>query len=330
MTIRRLRWYVWLLIGVILVPPFALGRRGDGRSHGLGPSRSWLRILEPGAAVASGSKACRSGCWAGFSLTNLEIGSPKGPRRALAQGCRRSPGYRPAPDPPGPDSGRHGSRWRGSSFASCAGGRDRRTGRPDPASPVPGPSRPPGVGSRSIIISPSRFVSANVSVVDMPTQTELQLQDVEGEGYSEGPSGGRRPSPRDPQRRLGSGSPRRSTGPPRASGPSKTQFRADDVKLDERYENPEDTPCLSWPAPSTLKGRLDADIYVQGQEPRGKNSAGRWPVMGVIAPNPIELDGAPLVAELSRFVDCRARGASARSGPIFSSKTGASPPTSSR
>ena len=82
-----------------------------------------------------------------------------------------------------------------------------------------------------------------------------------------------------------------------------TEFRADDVNLDEgmkalRYV----VPVLAG-APSSVKGKLSADMYVQGQGASWDALCRYLAGHGILAINPIELNGTPIVAELSKVID---------------------------
>jgi AsmA protein len=140
---------------------------------------------------------------------------------------------------------------------------------------------------------------STVTVIDEPTQTRLYLQNVEGEGLCEG-----RRTTIDHLRGTLNGGPFRFGAQldRTASDLSmEAQFRADDVVLDKgmrvlRYV----VPVLAG-ASTSLKGQLHADLYVQG---RGSTWNALWESLvgqGVISLNPVDLDGAPLVAELSKF-----------------------------
>ena len=117
-----------------------------------------------------------------------------------------------------------------------------------------------------------------VTVLDEPTQTQLHLQDVEGEGYSEGP----RAVVNHLRGTLNGGAFRFAAQVDRtASALSlKTQFRADDVKLDEgmnilRYV----VPVLAGARRPSRDGSIRTSMS-RARGLRGGTSAGRWPVMG--------------------------------------------------
>jgi AsmA protein len=151
-----------------------------------------------------------------------------------------------------------------------------------------------------------RLHSSTIIIIDEPSHTRLHLQNVEGEGVRNdhtlivrglrgqlngGPfqfAGELDRSPADPNFHA--------------------RFRADDVVLDDgmsvlRYA----VPVLAG-APLNLTGRMDADFYIQGH--------GRiWPEIsrtltgqGNIGIKPVELDGAPLIAELSKIADLSRQG----------------------
>ncbi len=143
--------------------------------------------------------------------------------------------------------------------------------------------------------------NARVTVLDEPTGTRLKLEDVEGEGYGEG----RLAVVEHLRGTVNGGAFRFAARIDRTASAlaAEAQFRADDVGLDDgmrilRYV----VPVLAG-APPAVKGRLSTDIYVQG---RGAT----WPDLcrglagrGEVAINPVELDGTPLVAEISKFAD---------------------------
>ena len=57
-----------------------------------------------------------------------------------------------------------------------------------------------------------------------------------------------------------------------------------------------------------LKGHLDADVYLQGRGATGDAVSRSLAGHGMIAINPIDLDGAPLMAELSKIADISQQG----------------------
>ncbi len=57
-----------------------------------------------------------------------------------------------------------------------------------------------------------------------------------------------------------------------------------------------------------LKGHLDADVYLRGRGADGDALSRSLGGHGVIAINPIDLDGAPLIAELSKIAEISQQG----------------------
>jgi AsmA protein len=154
-----------------------------------------------------------------------------------------------------------------------------------------------------------QFRGAAVTLIDEPSQTRLHLQNVEGEGSWEQEqvivhqmhgtlNGG--------AFRLAGRLERTTAGPI-----VKAHFRAEEVVIDDgmrllRYA----VPVLAG-APLNLKGHLDTDLYLEGQgktwDTFGRSLTGH----GVIALDPIDLDGAPLVAELSKIAELSRQGGGA-------------------
>jgi AsmA protein len=154
-----------------------------------------------------------------------------------------------------------------------------------------------------------RVTRGDVTIVDEPTETRLHVEDVEGEASCEGPR-----TVVEHLRGMLNGGPIRFVGQlDRADSAVslEAQLRADDVALDGgmkivRYV----VPVLAG-APAAVRGRLHADLYVQG---RASSWAGLGQALrgqGVIAASPIDLDGAPLFAELSRLAELSKQGRAA-------------------
>jgi uncharacterized protein involved in outer membrane biogenesis len=302
MSIRRLRWYVWLLVGIFLVPPLLwvavvmIAPTGWARAR-------LVAILEARSGRKVGLEGVSVRLLGGIRLINLELGSPHdtGDPWLKAADVRLDLG------PLQLMRGRfHPSRID-------VDGIDLRVLRradgtvelADLMRPVPPPAKPSSPSGKPADHIDVGIRHAHVTVLDMPTQTRIQLEDVEGEGYSEGP----RAVVDHLQGTLNSGRfwfAAQVDRTARALG-LKTQFRADDVKIDEgmkilRYA----VPVLAG-APSTLNGRLNADFHARGNGASWKEVCRSLAGRGVIALNPIELDGSPLVAELSRFIELRGR-----------------------
>jgi AsmA protein len=96
----------------------------------------------------------------------------------------------------------------------------------------------------------------------------------------------------------------RTDGVPTVEG----QFQAEDVVLDDgmsalRYA----VPVLAG-APLNLKGHVDSDIYLQGRGATWDALSSSLVGHGVITISPVDLEGAPLVAELSKITDLKRQG----------------------
>jgi hypothetical protein len=153
---------------------------------------------------------------------------------------------------------------------------------------------------------PFRLHGGSVTVIDEPSHTRLHMENVEGEGIRE-----------DRKLVINSltgtlnGGPFQFVGELDRTGvaPSfEARFRADDVVLDDgmtvlRYA----VPVLAG-APLNLKGHLDCDISAHGQGATWADVSKSLIGHGVIGINPVELDGAPLIAELSRIADLSRQG----------------------
>jgi hypothetical protein len=147
---------------------------------------------------------------------------------------------------------------------------------------------------------------AGLTILDEPSQTRLKMQDVEGEAHIEE----RRISIPN-MRGVLNGGPfamagelDRTEAEPRFEG----RFRADDVVLDDgmnalRYA----VPVLAGTS-LNLKGHLDADVYFQGRGGPGDAVSRSLSGHGLIAINPIDLDGAPLITELSKIAEISQQG----------------------
>jgi uncharacterized protein involved in outer membrane biogenesis len=301
MAFRRWRWYVRLLIGLILLPMLlwlvvvVVAPTGWARRH-------VVAVLESRSGRSVGLERLSVCPFGGIHLTNLELGSPQGtedpwlkaadlrldlsllqilrgqlqPTRLEADGVKLRVLRR----------------------------QDGTVELADLLQPVPGPSTGPIATSARPAVADRVVVQirhASVTVVDEPTETRLHLEDVEGEVSCEG-----RRTVIDHLRGLLNGGPFRFGAQldRTASALSlEAQFRADDVTLDQgmrvlRYV----VPVLDG-APSALKGRLHADLYVQGRGATWGTLCQSLVGQGVIALNPIDLDGAPLIAELSRLAE---------------------------
>jgi AsmA protein len=143
--------------------------------------------------------------------------------------------------------------------------------------------------------------SAAVTVVDEPTRTRLVLKDVDGDGYAEGPlavveqlggtiNGGRFQFTAELDRT-------------RSALSAKARLRTDDVALDDgmnilRYV----VPVLSG-GPAPVKGRMNGELYAEGSGPTWPDLVRRLAGHGAVAIDRLTLDGAPLIAEISRIAE---------------------------
>jgi uncharacterized protein involved in outer membrane biogenesis len=299
MAFRRWRRYVWIVCGLILLPPLLwlfivlIAPTGWARRQVVArlEARSGRRVALEGLSV---------GLLGGIRLANLEIGSTHdtGDPWLKAAAVRLDFGLfqmlhghcKPA-------------------RVEVDGAELRVLRRADGTVELADLVRPmpaPHAGASGHAASEDRITvhvrGAQVTVLDEPTQTRLKLEDVEGEGYGEG----RLAVVEHLRGTVNGGAFRFAAKLDRTASAlsAEAQFRADDVALDDgmkilRYA----VPVLAG-APPAVRGRLkNTDVYVHG---RGSS----WPDLcrglaghGVIALDPIALDGAPLVAEISRFAD---------------------------
>ncbi|MFI5458339.1 MAG: AsmA-like C-terminal region-containing protein [Isosphaerales bacterium] len=151
--------------------------------------------------------------------------------------------------------------------------------------------------------------SGTVTLIDEPSKTRLHLQNVEGEAVREGHR-----AIIHLMRGMLNGGPfhvdghlDRTGDTPRFEG----RFRAENVVLDDgmsllRYA----VPVLAG-APLNLKGRLNSDLYLHGEGSTSRALLRSLAGHGVIALDPIDLDGAPLVSELSKIADLTRQGRTA-------------------
>jgi uncharacterized protein involved in outer membrane biogenesis len=310
MANRRWRWYLGLLVGLILMPPLlwllvvAIAPTGwaKGKVVGILESRSGRRVSLEGLSVR---------LFGGIRLTNLEIGSPNdlGNPWLKAADLRLDIGpfqivrgnLRPTRvDVDGVDL--------------------RVLRRSDGTVELADLIQPISVPSARLITwnaKPADHVAVQVhhttvTVLDEPTRTRLHLEDVEGEGYCEGPRA-------VVDRLKGSfngGAFRFAAQLDRTASALtlESQFRADDVNLDDGMNILSYVVPVLAGAPSAFKGRLNTDVYIQGQGATWESLFRSLAGHGVIALNPIALDGAPLVAELSKFADLSS---SRRAGSIW-------------
>jgi hypothetical protein len=151
-----------------------------------------------------------------------------------------------------------------------------------------------------------RIRGGSLTLIDEPSQTRLHMQNAEGEGVLED----RRVLIQNLRGVLNGGPCQfvgeldRTGSEPRFEG----RIQAQDVVLDDgmnvlRYA----VPVLAG-ASLNLKGHLNTDVYVQGRGATGDTLSQSLTGHGMIAINPIDLDGAPLIAELSKIAELRRQG----------------------
>jgi AsmA protein len=141
----------------------------------------------------------------------------------------------------------------------------------------------------------------SVTVIDEPTESRFQFEDVEGDGECDGAR-----IAVEQLRGIVNGGPFRLAAQLDRTAHAlllEAQFRADGVKLDQgmrvlRYV----VPVLAG-APSGLSGRLQTDLYVQGRGTTWAELSQSAVGQGVILLKEIDLEGAPLVAELSKLAE---------------------------
>ena len=151
-----------------------------------------------------------------------------------------------------------------------------------------------------------RIRGGSLTLIDEPSQTRLHMQNAEGEGVLED----RRVLIQN-LRGVLNGGPCQFVGEfdrtgvePRFEG----RIQAQDVVLDDgmsvlRYA----VPVLAG-ASLNLKGHLETDVYLQGRGATGDALSQSLAGHGMIAINPIDLDGAPLIAELSKVAELSRNG----------------------
>jgi autotransporter translocation and assembly factor TamB len=296
MVARRWRWYVRILCGLALLPlllwviVLLVAPTGWARRQIVAQleSRSGRRVALEGLSV---------GALGGIRLTNLQIGSPNGtndPWLKVADvrldfGLCQMLGGHCRPSRVEVDGVDLRVLRRADGTVELA----------DLIRPVPPPhvehgQTPPP--EHRVTVQVHR---ANVTVIDEPTQTRLALEGVEGKGYAEE----RQAVVEQLHGTLNGGELRFAARIDRTAGAlaAEAQLRAEDVGLEDgmsvlRYV----VPVLSG-APTAVKGRLNADIYVQGHGATWPNLYRDLTGHGVVAMNRVGLDGTPVIAQISRF-----------------------------
>jgi hypothetical protein len=148
--------------------------------------------------------------------------------------------------------------------------------------------------------------SGDLTLIDEASQTRLHMRNVEGDGIRSD----RKLVVKNLRGTLNGGAFHfvgqvdRTDGVPTVEG----QFQAEDVVLDDgmsalRYA----VPVLAG-APLNLKGHVNSDIYLQGRGATWDALSSSLVGHGVITISPVDLEGAPLVAELSKITDLKRQG----------------------
>ncbi|MHB1559724.1 MAG: DUF748 domain-containing protein [Isosphaeraceae bacterium] len=299
MNLRRWRRYAWIAGGVAAIPPVLwllivlVAPTGWARRQVVArlEARSGRRVSLEGVSV---------GLFGGIHLTNLEIGSPKdtadpwlraadiqldfGPWRMLQGHCRPSQ-------------------------VDVDGVELRVLRRKDGSVELADlirPMAPPGSGGSSHAAESRisvRVHGAQVLVVDEPSGTRLKLEDVEGQGYGEGPV----EVVEQLHGTINGGTFRFAARIDRTARAmsAEAQLRAEDVALDDRMSILRYVVPVVSGATSSLKGKLGADLYFRGRGPNWPKLCKALAGHGEVTINPVELVGTPLIAEISRFVDLR-------------------------
>jgi len=169
------------------------------------------------------------------------------------------------------------------------------------------PSLPSNGGHRDSDRLAVQIRNGTIELIDEPTKTKLLLKNVEGEGTRAG-----RLTFIHHLRGTINGGPFRFSGQLDRSGPVPSmegRFFADEVILDDgmseilRYV----VPVLAG-SPLNLKGRMHSDFHLQSRgttrDVLSQSLAGE----GEISINPIDLDGAPVVDELRKVAEISGHG----------------------
>jgi hypothetical protein len=297
MTSLRLRRYALCVFAVLLIPPLL-----------------WVGVVFVAptewakthivAALESGTKRSvrlerLSARWSGgVRLTNLEIGSPRngGDPWLKAQRVELDIGFL--------DLLRGNLRPQSVEAEGVTLRVLRRAdGTVEIAESVRSEEKRPNHASLHRDVAPLivRIRGGSLTLIDEPSQTRLHMVNAEGEGIIED----RRTLIQNLRGVLNGGPCQfvgeldRTGNEPRFEG----RIQAQDVVLDDgmsvlRYA----VPVLAGTT-LNLKGHLNTDVYMQGHGASGDAMTQSLAGHGMIAINPIDLAGAPLIAELSKIAD---------------------------
>lgn len=298
MAFRRWRWFARILCGLGLLPLLlwllvvTVAPTGWAR-------RQIVAQLEARSGRRVALERLSVGLLGGIRLANLEIGSPQGTNDPwlkaadirLDFGLCEMLGGHCRPTRVDVDGVELRVLRRADGTIELA----------DLIRPLPPPVVPAGQKPPTEHRVTARVRRANITVIDEPTATRLRIQDVAGEGYAEG----RLAVVEQVRGSVNGGEFRFAARVDRTEGnlSAEAQLRTDDVGLDDgmkalRYV----VPVLAG-ATSAVKGRLNADIYVQGRGASWSALSRDLAGHGDVALNRVALASTPLMAELSRFVD---------------------------
>jgi hypothetical protein len=175
----------------------------------------------------------------------------------------------------------------------------------DLIAPLPEPPRSPSArrGENPLTV---QMRSGEITLIDDLTQSRVRLERVEGNVVCTGHN----TEIRELNGMVNGGTVTLTARVSRTPGDQfvSARLRAENVGLDDglrvvRYA----IPVLSS-APLNLKGRLYADVNVTGRAATWDALPNSLDGMGTIALDPIDLSGAPLIAELSRMGDVSGEG----------------------
>ncbi len=302
MTSHRLRRYTIVLSAALLIPPLLW------ISIVFMAPTNWARKHVIAAIERRTGRAVRlerlSVQWlGGIRLTNLEIGSPQSTDDPWLRSADMTIDVRLSQLVRGQLRPR---------LVEIAGAQIRVLRRADGTFELadlilPRSKQVQSTGARSES-SPVEFTirGATVTLIDEPSGTRVRMENVDGDGVREDQKfviqnlrGALNGGPFEFVGELD-----RTKATPHFEG----RFRADDVVLDDgmaivRYL----VPVLAG-APVNLKGKFYTNVYIQGKGATWAAAMSSLEGRGIIGINPISLDGARIVAELSKIADVNRKG----------------------